>query len=699
MAVPVQRGQWMTITLADGSKVKVEAVGDEYCHFWRSAAGDAYVQVNDTYVKVNAHELSEAAEEQRAEVHSHRLARFEKYFGNKFGEISNGKKKLPGFKQLKGVHKGLVLLMEFNDFRFLPEHTPDFYKRVLNEGGVKHADLAARGYGESVKQYFYDQSNDQFTVEFDVSPIIRLPNNHNSYTNGVRNMIRYAINELKTDPVYDWSDYDWDDDGEVDMVFVLYAGYGQATKTNDKTLIWPHESTIGYNKPTAGGKVFDTYACANEINWNWGDGDLDSGIGTFCHEFAHCLGYPDLYDVCRNDDPNDIGCGLTPMDYWDLLDAGSYNGSSFRPAPFSIYEKMTAGWVTPKELEADKEYSHLRPITDKDGGDVYVMTNPENKNEFYAFEPIQNKSWGAGFYNAQGLRVLHIDYDANVWDANRVNCKQNPRINQYSRYTYIPADGSYECTTTSQIRGDLFPYRSTNYAFLEWNKPGKDGIVDCPIRVYDIVLNSDNTVSFKTEKVNPTMAPEGAFYYESFNKCVGNGGNDGVWSDITFSDLNTDNEWTAATGMGGRKCMVLGTNTQAGIATTGTIKLQPGEYKLSFKAGRYGNEVPKISLSDPNNTTTVFGQTSFDLVAGKWNECTTTITVGATANIRFRAPSKGRFFLDEVAILPKDAADAITPIVITQSGMQSNSFNLSGQKVGNDYRGIVIKNGKKYLVK
>ncbi len=696
MAVPAQRGQWRTITLADGSKVKVEAVGDEFCHYWRSVAGDAYIKVNDTYVKTDAHKLSEAAEAQRAEVYAHRAARFEKYFGHNFGEVSDGKKKLPGLKQLTGVHKGLVLLMEFKDIHFLPEHTPDFYRRVLNEGGVKHADLAARGYGESVKQYFYDQSNDQFTVEFDVSPIIRMPNNHTSYTNDVRTMIRYAINELKKDPVYDWSDYDWDNDGEIEMVFVLYAGYGQATKEDDTTIIWPHESTIGYNRPIAGGKVFDTYACANEINWNFGEGDLDSGIGTFCHEFSHCLGYPDLYDVCSNSGP---GCGLTSMDYWDLLDAGSYNNQGFCPAPFSIFEKMTAGWVTPTELEAGKEYKNLRPITDKDGGDVYIMTNPNNKNEFYAFEPIQAVSWAKGFYGAKGLRVVHIDFDANVWSSNRVNCKENPRINQHSRYTYIPADGGHSPTSTSQIKGDLYPYKSTTYVELEWNAGDENGNTECPIRLYDITLNSDNTVSFKTEKVAPPVAPEGAFYYESFNKCSGTGGNDDTWSDITFADLNPDNEWVAATGKGARKCMIVGTNTQAGIATTGAITLEPGEYKLSFRAGRYGNEVPKITISDPSNTGTKFTETTFDLVAGTWNDCETTITIeGQTASIRFRAASKGRFFLDEVAILPKGEADAITPI-LTKQNRQLNIFNLSGQKVGSDYRGIVINNGKKYIAK
>ncbi len=694
MAVPVQRGQWKTITLADGSKVRVEAVGDELCHYWRSEAGNAFVERNNIFVKIDAHEFQEAAHDKRQELASRRMARFEKNFGNSFGEVNTGKMRLPGFKKLSGVKKGLVMLIQFADIHFTKEHTPEFYKKVLNEGGEGNPELRAKGYDKSVKQYFFDQSNDKFSVDFDVTPIITMPNPHGSYTNGVPTMIRTAISELKYDESIDWTQYDWDDDGEIDMVFVLYAGYGQATKTDDTSLIWPHESSMYYNKPYVGGKLVNTYACTNEINWNFGEGDMDSGIGTFCHEFAHCLGYPDLYDP-------DYACaekGLTAMDYWDLLDSGSYNKTGFCPAPFSIYEKMTAGWITPQELEMDKEYSHLRPITDKDGGDVYIMTNPNNKNEFYAFEPIQNVSWAEGFFGAKGLRVLHIDYKAEAWSSNVVNCASIPSINKYSRYTYIPADGSYATDKTSQVKGDLYPYQGRDYVELKWYTGDSKGNKDCPMMIYDIVLNADKTISFKTKDPKAgSDIPESWLYYESFNKCSGTGGCDNVWTNVTTSDFVTDNEWTTTNGKGAYKCVILGSSTAAGVATTDDIKLEPGDYKLTFKAARYGNESPKISISDPNNTTTVFSQTTFELVAGQWNDCEATMTVGNVTNIRFRNPSRGRFFLDEI-IIEKAEANAIMPIVNTEQRMQ-NRYNLSGQKVGTGYHGIVIKNGKKYIAK
>ncbi len=697
MAVPVLRGQWRTITLGDGTQVKVEAVGDEWCHFWRSATGNAYIEKNNVYVKTDVHKLQEAAEVKRTEVNAHRAARFEKYFGNQYGTISNGKRKaIGGFKQLTGVHKGLVLLVEFNDFHFLPEHTSDFYRRVLNDGGVMHADLAERGYGESVKQYFYDQSNDKFSVDFDVAPIIRMPKNHDSYTNDMRGIIRYAINELKQDPSYDWAQYDWDNDGEIDMVFVLYAGYGQATKTDDLTLIWPHESTIGYSKPNAGGKVFNTYACANEINWNFGEGDLDSGIGTFCHEFAHCLGYPDLYDICSNSGP---GCNLTSMNYWDLLDSGSYNGGGFCSAPFSIYEKMTAGWITPAELEVDKEYNNLRPITDKDGGDVLVMTNPNNKNEFYAFEPIQNRSWATGFYGAKGLRILHIDYNANIWSYNLVNCAQYPNYNKRSRYTYIPADGSYVCEKTSQIKGDLYPYKGVREFAGEWSAGDQNGDKKCSIKLTDITLNEDNTVSFKTvlNEGTPNERPEGAVFYESFNKCIGTGGNDNIWRSNETDDLITDNVWTTTAGKGANKCAMFGTNTQVGIATTENIIIEPGEYIVKFKVGSYNTETGSITLGDPSNDNTFFEHTTFNVESDKWNECETYMKTDGNLSLRFRGPARKRWFLDEISIVKDGSSTGIQEITNAKATAKTPSFNLQGQKVDGGYRGIVIRNKKKFI--
>lgn len=70
-----------------------------------------------------------------------------------------------------------------------------------------------------------------------------------------------------------FSDYDWNGDGEVEQVFVLYAGQGQADGGGNNT-IWPHEYSLssydGGSAITLGGVKIDTYACSCELNGSKG---------------------------------------------------------------------------------------------------------------------------------------------------------------------------------------------------------------------------------------------------------------------------------------------------------------------------------------------------------------------------------------------------------------------------------------------
>ena len=71
------------------------------------------------------------------------------------------------------------------------------------------------------------------------------------------------------------------------------------------------------------------------------------GIGTICHEFSHCLGYPDMYDTRGNSGTSNTWYG---MGTWDLMCSGSYNGNEYCPAGYTAYEKMVGGWIKPVDL-------------------------------------------------------------------------------------------------------------------------------------------------------------------------------------------------------------------------------------------------------------------------------------------------------------------------------------------------------------
>ena len=55
-------------------------------------------------------------------------------------------------------------------------------------------------------------------------------------------IIRAAINAADAD--VDFSQYDGDGDGQVDLVFFVFAGYGANYEGNDQGLWWPHRGAV-----------------------------------------------------------------------------------------------------------------------------------------------------------------------------------------------------------------------------------------------------------------------------------------------------------------------------------------------------------------------------------------------------------------------------------------------------------------------
>ena len=155
----------------------------------------------------------------------------------------------------------------------------------------------------------------------------------------------------------DFSPYDNNHDGQVDFVYVYYAGYAESYGAATYT-IWPHASNLTQQGVYASfdGVVLDRYACSSELRYTTGT-EIE-GIGTFCHEFGHVLGLPDMYDTMYS---------AETLGAWDLMCSGSYCNDSRTPPGFSAYERSTVGWMelqtidTPAdslplhELQASKE--------------------------------------------------------------------------------------------------------------------------------------------------------------------------------------------------------------------------------------------------------------------------------------------------------------------------------------------------------
>ena len=468
-AVPAKKGVWRMVTLADGTQKRVELRGDEFCSYWVDAEGICYNidSKSKCYVKVDAKNLQLRGSLLRAKANQDRIERMAKarrMAAKKSLGQTNG--------SYFGKKKGLIILVQYKDKKFKFGHNQKMYNRIANETGYANS----LGFVGSVKDYFLAQSNGQFELDFDVVGPYTLNHEYAYYgaPSGSSTDVRpsdmvYDACRL-ADPDVNFTDYDWDGDGYVEQVYVLFAGLGQAAGGDENT-IWPHESKLQYGNNGSyvskdNNVVVNTYACGPELTLQYTPvsyRERVDGIGTLCHEFSHCLGYPDLYDT-----KNGVNFG---MGDFDLMCSGSYNGESFCPPNYSAYEKWFAGWITPTVLDKPTSVKGMQ-AQDVKYGQAFVVYNDNNKNEYYL---IENRQQNVGIWDnqlpASGMMITHVDYDENVWGWNNVNSIVN-YSNQYgSEYAYLDNDhqrltifhaDNEEGTSVNSQTGDLYPYKDNN---------------------------------------------------------------------------------------------------------------------------------------------------------------------------------------------------------------------------------------------
>ena len=329
--------------------------------------------------------------------------------------------------QYVGSKRGLIILMEFPNLKFINKNkngktfdVHDMWNDLANKENLKAVNgVLVNG---SIRDYFVAQSYGKFAIDFDVKGPYTAKNKYAYYGRNVDyggvsfddRPYELIIEACKAaDPEVDFKDYDWDGDGEVDQVYVVYAGHGEASY-DDPELIWPHESIISGHTGaplTLQGMTIDTYACGNELD----SSDRIFGIGTICHEFSHCLGLPDVYDIEYSGETETPG-------QFDLMDAGNYNGDGWYPAGYSAFERFFCGWLEPRRVGSVADVGELQPLHLHP--DAAIIEQFEGSTNYYLVENRVKESWDK-FLPSHGLIAWHINYDLEVWKLNRVNVDPN----------------------------------------------------------------------------------------------------------------------------------------------------------------------------------------------------------------------------------------------------------------------------------
>lgn len=685
-AVPAKRGVWCSISLVDGTEVKAQLVGDEFLHYYVSEDGTKYVQDESTglYRKMT----DEVTARRRSAV---RRAQAQ-------GRQKRMLRKAQANNAFQGTKKGLIILAQFTDSKFKSGHDLALYERIAND-----ENYSGNNFRGSIKDYFKAQSHGQFELDFDVAGICQLQHPYAYYGKNNSQKEDVKPGEMVAEACLwahehgiNFSKYDWNGDGEVDQVFVLYAGHGEASY-KDANTIWPHMyylSASDYGKALSlDGVTVDTYACSSELN---GDGNLD-GIGTFCHEFSHCMGFRDLYDTSY--------AGWFGMGDFDLMCSGSYNGDSKCPAGYSAYEKAECGWLTLKDMtniEQETSIVGVQPMSAD--GDAYIIKNKGHEDEYYILENRQKTGWDS-YLPASGLMITHVDYDADIWDWNMPNtsgkyedANGNTKTNDHQRLTIFRAGKS---TDEYGDASDLYPYGSNN-SLTKISSPAatlhntnSDGSNYMHIDINNIAVKSGKasfTLSNRNAGTDTPVTPSGStMRYESFDECHGTGGNDGIWGgrSIGAGTPTYDNKgWTSTQGKvyASSACVRVGTSSVNGDITTPSFTVN-GKAVLSFKAGAWNTsgDGTTLNLSVSNGT---ISPSSVTMKKGEWTDYNVTITANGNVKTTFKA-SKLRFFLDEVKV-----TDASTSGIREIEGSRSSSivayYTLGGIQVTVPSSGIYL---------
>lgn len=342
-----------------------------------------------------------------------------------------------------GKQKVLVILVEFSDSTFKFSDPKTVFNKYLNARELFSTSTDPemfRNYG-SVARYFNDMSFGLFQPQFDLYGPVKLPNPLKYYGAGysssenMKGLLEDACTAV--DDEVDFSQYDSNGDGIVDLVYIIYAGYSQSIAGNSTDCIHPKSGTV-YPSKTFDGKNIRRYGVNNELYGTpqtQANGLKINGIGLFCHEFSHCMGLPDLYATAGSTAEKLVN---QTMDYWSLMDAGEYTYNGFRPTAYTAWERERLGWMTIDTLTVPADVE-LKPIAD--GGKAYRILNDSDLtgHEYYIVENVQQSGWNRYLFG-KGMMVTHVDYDDYQFTLG--GCKVNS-TSGHPRMTVLPADGLF----------------------------------------------------------------------------------------------------------------------------------------------------------------------------------------------------------------------------------------------------------------
>ena len=472
LAAPADRRP-RTLAQPDGDSITVRLLGDEYYNYYTTTDGYTLIRESDGAFRyatlqngrlVATSQLAhnpgrrQVAEKSllatldrnlldRDKVSQSKQLRAQRDKRN--SQRNSTRKKLPSeFDNFRG----LVILINFSDVHFDVSGPHDFYDHMCNDDNYTGFNYS-NGYQTkfyscpgSLREYYRDNSMGQFDPPFDVyGPVtVSLKATDVKKHDNAGAVFIEAINKL--DSQIDFSRYDCDNDGLVDMMYFIVAGFASNYSGNNSNYLWPHQSIL-FNFDQHQYYMYDnvrlfSYACSTE-KYGWeGYHDQPLGIGTMCHEFSHVLGLPDLYDT----DYATQGQSNHPGG-WDVMAGGDYQEGRC-PCGYTIFERAALGFAQPETIEEPGTYQ-LRAVNTFNEG--YVLLSP-SEDVTFLLDNRQNSKWDK-YLPGHGMIIARVDFtDESAWAYNEVNADAS-----HNYYELIRAGGMYEGGGGGAASSDPFP--------------------------------------------------------------------------------------------------------------------------------------------------------------------------------------------------------------------------------------------------
>jgi M6 family metalloprotease-like protein len=402
-----------------------------------------------------------------------------------------GKKSPQGFPN-KGVRKVCVLLIQYPDL--LATINKSVFENLFNQ-------VNYLGTG-SFKDYYLKTSYNQLTLNSDIYGWYMADNGYMfygrsnpNYSANTRDLVRDAVVAADSAGV-DFSQYDNDEDGEVDGLLLLHAGIGaeEQSAPNANNYIWSFRSSLGSGLSTNDGVGINNFCFFPEKRYNNATYST-VGIGVIVHEFGHLLDLPDLYSTQQNGE----GSG----NFTTMAGGGWLNGER-TPSMFDAWTKIAMEWLEPTTISKNGVYTIKKAVVDSNF--CYKIATTRD-NEYFLLENRQQK--GADrFIPGRGLAIWHINTNSALLLSEGGWSNRNNVNNDTSTYGtgLEQADGlrHLERATNRGDAGDLFPGTANNKNFNNNTNPSSRLHPDLPggvrtpsnIAISNITINPDSSITF-----------------------------------------------------------------------------------------------------------------------------------------------------------------------------------------------------------